>query len=240
MDLPRQALLDLLELQKIDSTIDRLEARRRNLPEQAELEALEQRLGEVERSVGDQQAEVDDTVGRQKKLEGDIDLISQKIAAEEARLYSGSINSPKELSALQAELESLRRRKSSLEDSDLEIMEEREGKEKELQRLTEEQTSLRASTAEWAEKRDRAATDIDLQLTEARASREQWVPKFDRETIEFYDGLRAQRGGIAIAALEAGTCQGCHMKLPAQEYEKVRQSSGLVYCDECRRILVPI
>ncbi len=240
MDLPRDVLLDLLELQRIDSTIDRLQARRRNLPEQAELEAVERRLGEVERQVGDQQVDVDDVAARQKKLEGDIDLISQKIAAEEERLYSGSINSPKELSALQAELESLRRRKSTLEDSDLEIMEEREGKEKELQRLTEEQESLRSSAAEWALKRDRAATEIDGQLSESREARSQWVPKFDEETIQFYDQLRGQRGGIAIAALEGGTCQGCHMKLPAQEYERVRQSSGLVYCDECRRILVPL
>lgn len=240
MDLPRQALLDLLELQRIDSTIDRLQSRRRNLREQEELEALESRLGEIEKELGDQQAAVDEVTTRQKKIDGDIDLISQKIAAEQERLYAGNINSPKELAHLQAELESLRRRKSSLEDTDLEIMEEREAKEKELQRLTEEQTSLQAQIQEAAANRDRAATDIDVQLGEAQGKRGTWAPKFDNETLEFYDGLRASRGGVAIAALEDGTCQGCHMKLPAQEYEKVRQSEGLVYCDECRRILVPV
>lgn len=240
MDLPRQALLDLLELQRIDSTIDRLEARRRNLPEQEELEVLERRLAEIEKSLGDQQAAVDEATTRQKKIDGDIELMSQKIAAEQERLYSGNINSPKELSHLQAELESLRRRKSSLEDADLEVMEEREGKEKELERLQEEQSTLQTTIEEATVNRDRAAEDIDAQLGEARVQRGEWLPKFDDETLEFYDGLRASRGGVAIAALEGGTCQGCHIKLPAQEYEKVKQSAGLVYCDECRRILVPV
>ncbi|MGH2722395.1 MAG: C4-type zinc ribbon domain-containing protein [Actinomycetota bacterium] len=37
-----------------------------------------------------------------------------------------------------------------------------------------------------------------------------------------------------------GSCQGCHMRLPSQEYERVRDATGLIRCDECGRILVVV
>lgn len=240
MDLPRETLLELLELQKIDSTIDRLEGRKRNLPEQAELEELEEKLTSIEKQIAEQQSVVDDVVTRHNKLDGDVDLISKKIAEEQEKLYSGNLTSPRELSALQAEVESLGRRKKAMEDAELEVMEEREKAEGLLRGFTEEAESTQSAVDEARQRRDTAATDIDAQLTEARAEREKRSPKFSAEVLEFYDGLREQRGGVAIAALSDGTCQGCNMRLPAQEVERVRAVKGVAYCDECRRVLVAV
>lgn len=240
MDLPRETLLELLELQKIDSTIDRLEARKRNLPEQAELEELEEQLTSIEKQIAEQQSVVDDVVTRHNKLDGDVDLISKKIGEEQEKLYAGNVTSPRELSGLQAEVESLGRRKKAMEDVELEVMEEREKAETLLGGLTDEADSTRSAVEAARNRRDAAATDIDAQLAEARAEREKWSPKFSSEILEFYDGLRQQRGGVAIAALTGGTCQGCNMRLPAQEVERVKAVQGVAYCDECRRVLVAV
>jgi predicted nucleic acid-binding Zn-ribbon protein len=240
VDVSREQLIDLLELQKIDSTIDRLEARRRSLPEQAELEKLEDRLSEVEAAFAEQQAIVDEISAQQRKLEGDIEIVSTKIQKDEARLYSGEFTNPKELTDLQGEVESLRRRKSSLEDQDLEVMERKEEAEKVLSPLVEQIEQLRQAIAEATERRDRAAGETQTQLEAARAEREHWPPKFDPELLELYDNLRGAKGGVGAAALIDGTCQGCHMRLPSQEFERVRASQGLVFCDDCRRILVVI
>lgn len=230
--------MDLLELQRVDSTIDRLEARRRNLPEQAELENLEVRLAELEKSVGEQQATVDDVLMRQSKLDTEIEMIAAKVSKEDARLYSGQIASPKELADLQEEIQSLKRRKSNLEDSDLEVMEEREGAEKQLDTLKQEVAEVRTLIEVATAARDRASMEIDEQLASARAERGEWVPKFESELLGLYDDLRASKGGVGAAALLDGVCQGCHMRLPNQEVERVRKAEGLIRCDECRRILV--
>ena len=57
-----------------------------------------------------------------------------KVWAEEMnkRLYSGSIASPRELQAMQADIDMLLRRRSDLEDEELEVMEKREGLDADL------------------------------------------------------------------------------------------------------------
>jgi predicted nucleic acid-binding Zn-ribbon protein len=238
VDASREKLIELLELQKIDSTIDRLDARRRALPEQTELERLEEELSRVEGAYAEQQAIVDEISARQRKLDGDIEIVTTKIGRDESRLYSGEFTNPKELADLQSEVESLKRRKSTLEDQDLEVMEEREQAEKVLAPLKEQIEQLQRKIDEATIRRDRAAGETSTKLEEARAEREQWPPRFDTELLELYNSLRASKGGVGAAALIDGTCQGCHMRLPSQEYESVRKSEGLVFCDECRRILV--
>jgi predicted nucleic acid-binding Zn-ribbon protein len=238
VNVSREKLVELLELQKLDSTIDRLDARRRALPEQAQLDALEERLSETEQSIAERQAELDEIVTRQGKLDGDIDLVTAKITSEEAKLHSGTITNPKELTDIQREVESLKRRRSGMEDHDLEVMEEREQAESVLAPLLEEAERLGKEIVEATTNRDRAAGDVIGQLEETKAERSRWVPKFDQELLDRYEELRAAKAGVGVAALIDGVCQGCHMRLPTQEYERVRKAEGMVLCDECRRILV--
>ena len=86
-----------------------------------------------------------------------------------------------------------------------------------------------------------AVAGIDEELAEARGERGTWVPRFDAGLLGLYDRLRDQMiDHVAAAPLVDGSCQGCHMRLPSQEYERVRDSAGLIRCDECGRILVVV
>lgn len=238
MEPSRDDLLRLLDLQKVDSTIDRLAARRRNLPEQAELDAAEEKLVALDREIAEQQAVAHEVALRQRKLDGEIEMLGQKAKSEEAKLYSGSIANPKELEDLRREIEAIRRRISGLEDQDLEVMEEREEADGRLQQLLDERAQLRETAAEAAGRRDRASREIEGQLAEARARREELGPAVELGLLELYEDIRALKDGVAAAALVDGVCQGCHMTLPAQEVYRIRHTEGLVRCDECRRILV--
>ncbi len=238
MESSRETLLKLLELQRVDSTIDRLQARWRNLPEQADLEALEDQLGALQRLIGEAQTVVDDICIRQRRLEGEMDSLSRKIADEQAKLYSGTVANPKELADLHREVESLKRRLSGLEDADLEVMEEQEGAEKELERLRQAEHEQRLRIAEATSRRDLASGELGSQLETARSDRGIWLPQVDSSLLRQYEDLRASKGGVGIAAMVNGVCQGCHMRLPAQELDRIRNVQGLVRCDECRRILV--
>ena len=60
MDTSRDALLTLLQLQRVDSTIDRLQARLAHLPEQGALEALEARAEALDSQIAERQAVFDD------------------------------------------------------------------------------------------------------------------------------------------------------------------------------------
>ncbi|HEX2052878.1 MAG TPA: C4-type zinc ribbon domain-containing protein [Actinomycetota bacterium] len=234
----RQSLLELLELQKIDSTIDRLTARLHNLPEQEKLDALLDRQRALEAQVGDLEASLDEVAGRQRKLDTEIDNIGKKIAHEEARLNAGDVSSPREMASIGAEIESLKRRRSRYEDEDLEVMEERENLDKQLTVLRTELEGLQAEVAQAIVERDSAGGQVSEDLQKARDRKQTWVPRIPPDLLTYYDDLRKSKGGVGAAALQGSMCLGCHMQLPAQEVARVRAAQGLMRCDECGRILV--
>lgn len=238
MDASPEELLQLLELQKIDSAIDRLNSRMRNLPEQEQLDELGNRLKVVDRAMGEKQAEVDEVGVRLRRMENDIDSMEKKIAMEQKRLNSGDVSNPREITNLSAEVDSLKKRKSKLEDDDLVIMEESEVVEKQLQELTGEIAQIRSDIASTTASRDEANVGLAEELEKARPRREHWAGRTPADLLKFYDDLRASKGGVGAAKLEGSTCLGCHMQLPAQEIERLRKSSGVTRCEECGRILV--
>lgn len=241
MSLPeasREELHELLGLQKIDSAIDRLNARRQNLVEQIELERLTGLLNDLEKAIAEQHVLVSEVAGRQTRLDDEIEILANKITVEEQKLFAGNIQTPRELMALQSEVESLKRRRSALEDDDLEVMEEREGREKHLAELDEQASDLLAKVDEATAAKDAAMGELKEELDAEMTKRDQWVPRIQPELLDYYERLRTSKGGVAAAALVDGTCEGCHLRLPAQELKRVRDSAGLAHCDECRRILV--
>jgi uncharacterized protein len=239
-DPSRETLKELLELARIDFSIDRLSNRLRRLPEQAELDALLAGLGELEGTVAEQEALLDAVIARQRKLEVEIDGVERKIKGEETRLYSGELASPRELSSVVAEVESLKRRRARFEDDDLEVMQEREDLEKQIQRLSDEIAQVEAAVAETTRKRDEAAGEVGSELEILKGRREGWLTRFDEELLAVYDGLRSSKSGVGAAALQGDTCLGCRIQLPAQEVMRLRRSTGLVRCVECGRILVVV
>ena len=128
----------LLALQEIDTTIDRLSARKNVLESGGELATARNEADAAERALGELRLQLD-VVGRdQSKLEHEIDSLTQKAAAEDKRLYDGSIVNAKELESIQHEIENLKRRRSDREDEMLGLMEVREELER---RAAEAQTS---------------------------------------------------------------------------------------------------
>lgn len=240
MDASQQQLLDLLELQKIDSSLDQLQARLGSLPEQAELEELEQRYRELERETAEREAELDEVLGRQRKLEHEIDGCTQKIEYEQKRMNSGDVSNVRELSGLAAEIESLKRRKGRFEDDDLEVMQERETLEATIDAMRADLDQLQQQIQAVTQKRDEASAEVSKELDAQKDSRASWKPRLPGDLVKYYEGLRSAKSGVGAAPLHGSTCMGCHMKLPAQEVERVRKATGLVRCDECGRILVVV
>src|SRR4029077_9852420 len=98
----------------------------------------------------------------------EVDTLVQKIKAESGRLYSGVVSNAKELQDISREVEALKRRKSVLEDNDLDVMEERDGVEKELEALTNERSSLAAEIERGRLARDEPGRGAGLHAPRGR------------------------------------------------------------------------
>ncbi len=228
----------LLELQGLDLKVDRLEARRKEIESGAELEEARGRADEVEQKVGEIRLALDSIGREEKRLEHEISSVAQRIQAEQKRLYDGTVANPKELSSIQAEIESLGRRKTRLEDEEIGQMEHREELESHLPPLEKELGELRQRVDEVEASAARELTEIAKSLEELRSERESFAPDIDEEIMDLYEDLRAQKKGVGAAALIDGVCQGCHEKLSAMAIDKLKRTEGVRRCEYCRRILI--
>jgi predicted nucleic acid-binding Zn-ribbon protein len=231
-------LARLLALQEIDTTIDRLSARKEVLESGGELVTARNEADTAERALGELRLQLD-VVGRDgSKLEHEIDSLSQKAAAEDKRLYDGSVVNAKELESIQHEIENLKRRRSDREDEMLGLMEVRE----ELERRAAEALATSDALRERVEVVGGAAgeelTSIEAELEEKVVQRHAIVHEIEPDLLELYEDLRKQKKGIGVAALIDGVCQGCHEQLSAMELDKLKRVEGVRRCEHCRRILV--
>jgi predicted nucleic acid-binding Zn-ribbon protein len=231
---------DLLRVQEHDTAVDRLRHRRVTLPELAELARIEDELAVIDRQHGGVTGRRDEVARRQKRLEDDLAMVEAKMAEVNTRMYSGAVTIPRELQAMQAEVESMARRRSTLEDEVLEAMTEREPLDDEVRALAtntvhhdQEGARLRAAVAE-------AQASIDAELEQELAARQEAAASLPPELAKLYEQLRARSGGVGAARLVNGRCSGCHLTLPATELDRIRRQppDTLIRCDQCSRILV--
>lgn len=238
--LTREAMRPLLELQRVESTIDRLLARRANLPEQVELDEVVARREETRSAHAERKKILDEIVLQQSRQEGEVQMLDEKIHRESDRLYGGEVSNPKELAGIQAEIDSLRRRKAHVEDALMDVMEQRETIEKEVAELDGQVAELERLAGEATARRDAAAVDIEKELSELEARRAELRPLFPPELLELYDELRSRKDGVGAAALHGNVCKGCQVTLTPSAMDAIRRTSDpVVRCEYCRRILVP-
>lgn len=235
------ALLALLDVQAHDTRLDQLHHHHETLPARTERDAAARAVTEVEAQLAAATAERDDLTRQQKKVDDEVELLKEKRAGYDAKLYGGTVTSAGELQDLQKEIDALSRRISVLEDDEIEIMERVEPVEADLVELQASADQRRAALAD-AELRLTAAeaevlSEIDAE-TAARAAATAPVPA---ELLAEYTSLRGGRGGIGVARLTGTQCGACHLTLSAMEAARMRKlTDGEVgHCDECGRILVP-
>jgi predicted nucleic acid-binding Zn-ribbon protein len=230
----------LLDLQALDTHLDQLRHRRATLPQRAALEALAERRAAALAGAADEQAERDGLARDQKRLEDEVAAVEAKAAAVDRQLYGGGITSPKEAQALQADLESLKRRQRDLEDRELEIMERLEPLDARLAEVQVELTAVDAERDATRAELDAAEADLDGEIATTERQRAEAATAVDADLLGTYEQLRASLGGVAVARLDHATCQGCHLTLSPGEVDRIRREPPdvVAHCPECQRILV--
>ena len=205
-----KAFLDLLDLQAVDTEIDRLLHRRETLPELDAFKGAHERLSELRSTEAAQDSDLAETTSALNKAEGELELTEQKRGSEEMRMFAGGMSS-KDLENLQAEVEMLGRQIETAEEEILAMLERRDEQEAavtatrtDLARVEAESTTLESSIAgQWKE--------IDAEVAVQRERREGIAPLVPDELRDLYEDLRARKEGVGVARLLEGVCGGCHL-----------------------------
>jgi uncharacterized protein len=232
--------LRLLDVQVLDSAIDRLAHRRTTLPELATIDSLQARTDQITDDIVRAETEDSDLGREQTRVDADVEMVRGRMERDQKRLDDGQVGSPRELENLQSEIESLHRRQSDLEDAELEVMEQREEIQGRLKTLRADHEEVSESLAAAERQRDATWADIDAEAVESKAHRAEIAATLPEGLLALYEKLRASSGGIGAAALHRGRCEGCHLQLNTTDLNRLRDApdDDVVRCEECRRILI--
>ncbi len=173
------------------------------------------------------------------KSEIDVEQVVTRIEKDEKRMASGTA-SPKELEQMQHELASLNKRRSELEEIELEVMVRVDGIDDRIKSLSVERDQFKLKMAELDAQKTKELTDIAEAVSSANGKRADIAAKISAEVVELYEKIKKTGDGIGAARLIEGKCDGCHLSINAVELSKIKEMAAdeIVRCEECRRILV--
>jgi predicted nucleic acid-binding Zn-ribbon protein len=233
-------LQTLLDVQAHDLSADQLRHRKATLPERLALAEQQAAMARLDTELGELRGRLLDLERSQKRIEDEVATLAAKSEAENKRLYSGTVTSPRELQAMQEEIDGLARRQRELEDEVLEIMEAAEPLHEEVDRLEGVRDGHAAEAERLGTVIAAAEAEIDGELEGVLGERNQLASAIPEDLLATYERLRDRLGGIGVARLEGTQCMGCHLSIPATEVDAIRHATpgAVVFHEECGRILV--
>lgn len=229
-------VIELFNLQKIDSNQSQLRERllqiQKLLTESDSIISARKSLAKIEKDL---------QKWKSAQIDGELEMqtLATRIEETDKSLMSGAITNPKELEALQASLEALKRQNEGIEESAVAAMAKVEKLESQLE---QKKTKLAAVETKWrsGQKELRIeGTKLQKQYVSLKKKRESASKAIDDQLLNNYELLRKRKGGIAVASLDGDGCGVCHMQVPSGVASAARsERDHLVYCPSCGRILI--
>lgn len=226
----------LLELAALDTSIRHADHARRNPAQTTRVqELLAQRQAQSTELTGMLGAR-DDAKAELARIESDVALVDARTTRDAERLAATS--SVKDAQGLEHEIASLTKRKSDLEDAELEIMERVEAADA---AVAAQEALIAATNAEGARlsaEGKSAVADATTRLDGATRDRAAVAAHIPADLLAMYDRLSVR--GVGAGALRQRTCEGCRMVLSGTDLQVLRRAADddIVMCPECGCILV--
>ena len=224
----------LFQLQQLDLELERVTAEQQAIVHSLSGDSTLQKLRAEHNTV---QQQLRSGQQAQKDAEWALEDINRRLAMQEQRLYSGTVTNPKELSALQQEVQRLRAQQNRQEEITLEMMESTESLQEMAQRKAK---LLQQAEEDWSKGNTALVTrrdQLETRRQELQTKRTQFTVSIDAELLKRYDAMRRSKQGRAVSKVEQNSCQWCRVILTASELQRVRISTELQMCSNCGRIL---
>ena len=225
----------MYELQKIDLTWTKV--RRRLMEIQKQLGESEE-LKRAREQAAKTEAELHAWHAKQQDAELESKTLAGRIQSAEDQLMSGSIHIPKELEALQASADALKRQRAQVEDEAVTAM---LAVDELKAQLDEQRSALAKLEADWSSDQEGLRSDeakMKHNYVLIKRRRDGMAESMSPALLEQYEQMRQRRGGVAVAPVQNGECGVCHVRLPTGVISALQGNrEGMVLCTSCGRYL---
>ena len=141
------------------------------------------------------------------------------------------------------EYEALEKQISEASTKETDLRKELQKEEKNLAELNDilKSTEAMISSQDEELKNSKASLDEELnsyknELEDLKNQENEIIPGLDQEILFKFERI-IQRNSDGIVAVKNGVCTGCHMILPGQYANEVREGENILFCPYCSRIL---
>lgn len=180
-------------------------------------------------------AEYDHAKKLHRAIEQEIAELETRQRRSRARMNEVKTN--KEYQAILKEIEDLKREVSEKEDGTLELMETIEALGRELKAaekdLQERRRIMEADKKKLQDESARLKERLDKIAEQQRCIREKMEP----DLLKRSEMLIQRQAGIAVAPVENGVCQVCHLNIPPQKFIELQRDENILQCPHCRRFI---
>ena len=222
----------LKKLQDILVEKYKLEAKIEETPKR--LSSQEELLARMKREFIEKNTEYEAVKNKVLKLK--LDLEEAVKSRESGEKGMDNISTHREYEALEKQI-------IEATDRENEIRKELQKEEKSYEEIKESlkmsEEIINSQEADLAADKESLNNELDTynkELTDIKAKESEIVPDLDQEILFKFQRI-IQRNSMGIVAVKNGVCTGCHMILPAQFANTVREGESIMFCPYCSRIL---
>jgi len=223
----------LIELQKLDRRIFQILDVQQKAPEL--LKAAESPYQEILTHLQSLKNTGESLVKQQRSSERE--LATQEDLLHKVRSRLSELKTNKEYQAHLYEIEQARKKKDSIEESVLEVMERVEENNKAVKELEGQASEAQEVFDAEKVRLESQSAELVNELTDLERQQNIVADTVGEPLLARYNRLKTMRKGFAVAEVQDGACGGCRLQLPPQLVAEVRRGDELMDCSYCHRIL---
>lgn len=232
----------LLDVQRLDNTIDQLRFKHDNLAERAAIAETKAELATLNDGAAEAENARDDLRRRERDLEAQASDFREKADDFDKKLYGGAITSPKEATVMTEEIKSLRTRATDLDDQALELMVEIEPLDEALVFTEAKRGELEAQIESLQKDLAANEAELDAEIAATEAARAAAAEPVDDALLENYRRLRITYGPRAVVEFDPNKDGGCPVAMSAVELDRWKHlpAGTLENCVDCGRLVAKL
>jgi hypothetical protein len=205
-------------------------------------EETPRRIAEIEKEFEDfesiylgKKAEQEHAKNEHHSLEQEISDLENKIKRSKVRM--SEIKNNKEYQAVLKEIGDQEKEITEKEDSALALMETIDHLGRELKVLAKEVKQRKEKMEQDKQELQREADKLRERLDGIEALQEKVREKLEPDVWKRSEVLLEKQSGVAVAPVEGGVCQVCHLNIPPQKFIELQRDESLMQCPHCHRFI---
>ncbi|HYA12937.1 MAG TPA: C4-type zinc ribbon domain-containing protein [Syntrophales bacterium] len=223
----------LIELQKLDLNLDKINIKKRELPEK--IAQMDENFVKYTASMDESKRKFDELNKRHGEKEDKLKRGIETLKKTKERLLEVKTN--KEYQAILKEIEVMENKNSETEDEIISALEELDQVRVGLKSKEKDFNAYKLQYEKEKKRIEEEISQLEIDFSDCMQTSDNLKKQIRNELLKKYDTIKGKRNGLAVVSVWKEVCGGCHMNIPPQLYIELQRSVELLSCPNCNRII---